>query len=531
MKRVFKSALLFLLMLSLLCSVACNKNVNHNLEHIDYVPATCTQNGLVEHWRCLECDQIFLDENATKKAEKSDLIVRAVSHTPQFVEKTEPNCNYGYDEHWACSTCGEVYSDESAEARVSIREFRIDPVAAHSFQNGACTVCGMKVPYTLFEDENGVTTVLLGTYPQSIVEDATLVTTLNSIGTAQTRIEIEKGSNRFSYIDVTYQGQKYRQITYHGAQKELTEWFRFDPIEWGLLVTENGEYTLLCKQVLDKEYFQKNAVYDETDGRWYIDAPNVPKETLATSFEYSNIRTWLTETFYDTAFTDDEYTVMQSFSESYNDKVKILSKEEWDDYFYNTSFLGIFPPSDYAYFLSCNYIDTQTLLPDIIERTDFETKILAPLTAAHERGDITTKDFIIFKETFRDYFYTDPDMSSAKKNSIAKAYPITAKKNIDIYTLDSINAVGTLRERLEEIIRTYTDFTYQDLLDVYEKVEYHPVYGYYGRNSASFVVSSEAADFGFEEYRVHLNYWDPCIQNTLPISGFFSIAPVIKITK
>lgn len=128
MKKFFIFVLL-LAALTFACStffIACETETTdiHNLTHVEAADATCTEDGNIEHWVCLDCGKYFSDENATAEISRSDTVVPAKGHT--FSE------DWSGDEthHWhICLNCNEV-SDK----------------AEHSWNDSVCSVCEIPKP-------------------------------------------------------------------------------------------------------------------------------------------------------------------------------------------------------------------------------------------------------------------------------------------------------------------------------------------------------------------------------------------------
>ena len=111
------------------------------------------------------------------------------------------------------------------------------------------------------------------------------------------------------------------------------------------------------------------------------------------------------------------------------------------------------------------------LVPMMIERTAFEEKILKPM-AENIPGGKSSRDFLVFSSYFNDMFYTDPTISSTKKQSIAMKYPVTAEKNIDIYVCD-INASTKQLRQLEAMIMAYCPaYNFEELDNDHAYVNY-----------------------------------------------------------
>ena len=75
---------------------------SHTLQHVEGVQPTCTESGIIEHWKCTLCEKLFSDSGAEN--EITDVTAPATGHTPGSEWKSDENY------HWnICSVCnGEV---------------------------------------------------------------------------------------------------------------------------------------------------------------------------------------------------------------------------------------------------------------------------------------------------------------------------------------------------------------------------------------------------------------------------------------
>ena len=135
---------------------------------------------------------------------------------------------------------------------------------------------------------------MFGLYPQSQVTSDDLIYTLNSLAgelptdeEANGWIDCEDTSYEWDmrYIDVEYQKERYRGVcslpSYENySEPQATVWYKFEPISWSVIVQQNGNALLLCDMVID------NKEFDDEDN----------------NYAQSNIRKWLNEEFYNTAF-------------------------------------------------------------------------------------------------------------------------------------------------------------------------------------------------------------------------------------
>ncbi len=210
----------------------------------------------------------------------------------------------------------------------------------HLYADGYCTQCGESEPkpYTRIDADGTANAsgeyILFGSYPQSAVTDKTLQSTLRDLaGTRPTSSNnykwtsygyYAKGSvkNYMWYIDISYEGELYRGVYFteyrsdstssgsgegfshqdnNGYTRSQIYWFRYEPIKWRILTEENGQAMLLCEMVIDAQEY-----YHSTSDR------TVDEQTVyANNYAYSNIRAWLNDNFYHTAFDDLQKQIIQ----------------------------------------------------------------------------------------------------------------------------------------------------------------------------------------------------------------------------
>lgn len=79
----------------------------HDLVRVDAQDASCTEDGLKEHWYCSLCGKYFADANAEKETSLEELAIPAKGHEDSGYLHNE-------NEHWkVCSICKEEYDRES----------------------------------------------------------------------------------------------------------------------------------------------------------------------------------------------------------------------------------------------------------------------------------------------------------------------------------------------------------------------------------------------------------------------------------
>lgn len=201
--------------------------------------------------------------------------------------------------------------------------------------------------------------VEFGLYPQSEVTDEILKNALaaaagSTDGWTSYGYYIKSTQSDFmKYTDVEYDGEKYRGVCFtkyrpiytndlstdansrqddNGYNANTVYWFKFEPLEWQVLSYDatTGNAVVLSKDIIDSQQYY----CDFTDRT--IDGVTV----YANNYEYSDIRAWLNDTFYNTAFGTSEKNAIvattldnSAYSTEYNsgfttDSVWLLSYSE-----------------------------------------------------------------------------------------------------------------------------------------------------------------------------------------------------------
>ena len=187
------------------------------------------------------------------------------------------------------------------------------------------------VPLTVFAEETETRTfetgeiIAFGSYPQSEVTDEELKNTLTAAAgstdnwTSYNYYIEDVQSNYMKYTDVEYDGAKYRGVYFtqyrplvtdwssstdnsdqddNGYSTSTIYWFKYEPMKWQVLSYDSttGEAIVLSKSIIDSQQY-----YNNTDNRTINGATVYPN-----NYEHSDIRTWLNNTFYNTAFGTSE---------------------------------------------------------------------------------------------------------------------------------------------------------------------------------------------------------------------------------
>ncbi len=209
----------------------------------------------------------------------------------------------------------------------------------------------------VFDEENK--TVTYGLYPQTHVSDADTITVLNALTSAE-------NNGWYLYNDEYYAKKTTDPIDSESEYSSgytfdddtkiksgTSYWFKCDPIEWKILTSSDGTYSLVSTVLLDAHR------YDDS----------------SSNYKYSEIREWLNDDFLKTAFNLDSSLIQTTIvdnsasttgnsSNPYacadtEDKVYLLSVEDYvnADYGFLTSedstTTRTCKPTDYALANSC----------------------------------------------------------------------------------------------------------------------------------------------------------------------------------
>lgn len=163
--------------------------------------------------------------------------------------------------------------------------------------------------------------VYFGSYPQTKVTNTDVIDELNVLaGALPTSYDFQDWTSYeyyisgniadyMWYVDVELDGEKYRGVYFteyrpynvsyydsskynnqydHGYYKNITYWFKYEPISWTIL--DESEGFLLCNMMIDSQQYDR-----------YVN-----------NYEYSQIRDWLNDDFYNTAFSESQMEIIKT---------------------------------------------------------------------------------------------------------------------------------------------------------------------------------------------------------------------------
>ena len=133
MKKSLSEIVVIALIVSLgmVAFVACvtdDETCTHaNMEYVEAIDATCTEDGNVEYWHCDICNLNYADENGLQKLDTVVIPAKGHSYADEW--------SYDALGHWHAATCGHV------NVRGDYAEHKFD-------ENNHCDVCGCHITTT-----------------------------------------------------------------------------------------------------------------------------------------------------------------------------------------------------------------------------------------------------------------------------------------------------------------------------------------------------------------------------------------------
>lgn len=135
-------------------------------------------------------------------------------------------------------------------------------------------------------------TITYGLYPQKNVNDSTLVSALNALTTPESNGWYLYNNDYYAKVSATPNSSSYVFDNGTTIVSGTTYWFKCEPITWNVLNNEEGEYYILSSVLLDLHCYYNSSSNRIIDG----------KTVYANNYEYSDIRSWLNNDFYNSAF-------------------------------------------------------------------------------------------------------------------------------------------------------------------------------------------------------------------------------------
>ena len=228
--------------------------------------------------------------------------------------------------------------------------------------------------------------VELGSYPQSQVKDSALISELDKINKNWVSYGYFSGNGKtgsmkpgdwMKYADFTYNGSKYRAVTFSQYRpastiKESSEknsfqydngyyinnvyYFLYEPLKWRALNFYNGGAYLICDSIIDSQPFNSKVFYyyySEGAGHHYLynrqvgDCKNAENyKYLADDYSTSSLKEWTENTLFKTVFSKYERTKITSIK--YEEDSLYQKYNEFLNYEQESYLNSISAETDYA---------------------------------------------------------------------------------------------------------------------------------------------------------------------------------------
>ncbi len=138
----------------------------HNLDKLEGTPATCTEPGKKEAWKCSVCQKLFADSEGKNETTEDARVIPAKGHNLEGVAEIPASCTAtGTKAYWKCLNCQKLFSDSEGKNETSFEALTI-PAKGHSLTEvkevpATCTEAGKKaywkceVCQKIFSDAEG----------------------------------------------------------------------------------------------------------------------------------------------------------------------------------------------------------------------------------------------------------------------------------------------------------------------------------------------------------------------------------------
>ncbi|MBQ6022619.1 MAG: dockerin type I repeat-containing protein [Clostridia bacterium] len=227
----------------------------------------------------------------------------------------------------------------------------------------ACMLFAVLPPAARAETVKTGDVIVFGGYPQTLVTDSAVLDALNKLEKRwNTYRYYDNKTNQLDgnmkpgdwmrYADVTCDGEKYRAVTFDYYRPTSTQswaanpikpehssyqdengyapgnvyYFKYESLKWRVLDAASG--LVFCESGIDAQAFHNTVFYNKDDSKYYH---NASSDINISSYEFSSVRQWLQNDFYNTAFSPEEQALIGSTAlegETMRDKIFLLSAEE-----------------------------------------------------------------------------------------------------------------------------------------------------------------------------------------------------------
>lgn len=141
-----------------------------------------------------------------------------------------------------------------------------------------------------------------GLYPQNYISEPNLIESLNSLTKVESNGWYLYQNKYYAKIIATPYGKTYEFDNGDLIEANKQYWFSCEPIEWKILSISSGRYFIVSSKLLDTHDFYHSDVERTIEGKTIY--PN--------NYEYSDIRNYLNNDFYNSAFNLNKQFVLST---------------------------------------------------------------------------------------------------------------------------------------------------------------------------------------------------------------------------
>ncbi len=221
------------------------------------IEPTCTLQGYTQY--ICDCGYIYLDN-----------YIDELGHNEVYHEaKTPTETEIGWDAYVTCTRCDySTYIEIPATGKISIEIYVKD----------------------------GKQYFNLGSYPQTHINDSALIEELNKLTTVNARGYYEYNGEEYAKMTPQINNVFNEELLFSTGkpiENGVTEWFIVEPIVWRILESDNDTYKVISEYILDLSCYS-----------------NASSSSNWNNYKNSQIRKFLNDEFYNSAFNNNEKTLI-----------------------------------------------------------------------------------------------------------------------------------------------------------------------------------------------------------------------------
>ena len=183
-------------------------------------------------------------------------------------------------------------------------------------------------------------TITYGLYPQKKVDDSLLIENLNELTEPESNGWYLFEDNYYANVKADPCGYKYVFDNNEIIESGTTYWFKCEPIVWNVLSQNDNLCYVVSSVILDSHSYYHSRSSRIIDG----------KTVEANNYEYSDIRSWLNEDFYNSAFALENSHIQTTIVDNSADTTGIIT----NSYVCSDTEDKVFLPS-YKDYIDSNY--------------------------------------------------------------------------------------------------------------------------------------------------------------------------------